>query len=635
MKHIAVGFLFLWLSSCAPRAVQKPGGPLPAEQAVAEPEVVPLQAKLPDDTQIYVRLDPDRVLDEMEIYLRFIDPELARNIEVQARKAFDSLVRMAADRGFRPRLADHVFATRMHLVGLSQEPVSDDLPANRAATYCLSLVLECGPELAADFLKQVKAELDDRSAADSNGDAFRWRQLDVDAGELIRLDDPDLTIGRIEDFLVVSAGVPRRLWTAIQAPAGSSLADTERYGRFSQGDPSWFAIVYIRSFVDEALRSAEAGHRRNLRRADELQGPQARLARKAAEVAHEWVLFLQRLFGPEKLRSLGVRMDFRTGGDFVRYGIVGGLIHDEPLTRVLELLLDGGRWFRLPAAGLGSGLSVLWRIGPAGIYAELVEQLGSEALQQLQIMVNAVQNATGYSIADLLQLLSGDMYLFTDLIDAPPDPGSSDEARQPRSTVRNLLLLGIGDFEATRLALSKVYEALSASPMFAPLLSRRGYQDREVYLWGPARSEGEVDPDEAVAAVLLEDHLALGNWPEVTDMIRRCQNAPPPRDDLLAGVLDGNPQASFLLVLTERLLRRIRSKEGGPIVEELIAELRKMELDGDPALDDLRDAVVKLLEDISTLSERKATFFEPGLVIHGRHKARLYELIFEAELRKP
>jgi hypothetical protein len=641
------GCFALWIGwlLCLPGCLARPGL-RPAEEAA--PVAAPVQSwdledRLPADTAIYARMDLAKLLEWFDTVVDFVDPDGLALIRADARRAWDQVLSLVGRRGFRPKLFERLLDLRIHLVGLDQPrtgAAGDSPPESGDQTaICLALVVECGRAAAVDFLEHVKADLERRA---DQRQAPAWTQLEMGAGELIRLADDELRLGWVADSLVVALECdPHRLWAAMQSPGGQGLGDTERYGRFGQADPPWFLVVDLHGLGPQIDAQIEQTYQDGLRSAQELPPGQAQEIMQTVESVRETMRLIQRLLSVDRLEAFGARLEMQASPDSLRFALVTGLAHGEPLSSVVNSLFDGGRAFQVPVAGLGGGLSMLGRIGVAEIYTEVVSQLKPELHQQLELASAMVQGATGYGIADLVRLFSGDMYLFTDLAaqDSGPD-GSGAEAQATTPRVQNLLLFGIHDFQATRRALDKVYEALSAIPMIAPALSRRDFMGRELVLLGPPSQEGEGDPTGALALGLLDAHLAVGNWSELTDLIRRGESSRQLGDDLVAQLVARHRRSNILVVVTQSLVERferlVLEPDSHLSVEQFLEDLRTGGwLDGDdPVEAGLRESLRSLANRFDRLGRQGTQFAEPGLVLFGRHRAGVYDLVIESELRR-
>ncbi len=605
----------LSLACAAGEPNRKPSAPSPQVATAPQPRLS-LAERLPADTQLFMRLAPDRLLGQVGDFLRFVDARRAEAFGAQAERAWQSLLTLAEHNGFRPGLLDALPTTPLHLVGLTQG--EELLPT-------IGLVFDCGSRLAGGFIEALKQRL----AKHRTGAPF-WRELPVDAGALIQLDEDGFSVGRADGFLFSAEPVPRRLWRALSRARPGGLADAAHHVWFSQDDPAWFAWLDLRAATALGRRGMEQRHQQALRRADELGGAQGRLARQAAEDAYRQAEKMLRVFGIERLSALGGRLLFELGPGQLRYGVAAGLTFHEPLPELPRLLLDSGRAFRLPATGLERGLGVLWRLDLAALYRTAEQWLPEETLRQQRTAEAALRAATGYDIQALLSLLAGDFCLLLTPGDKPT----------PAVFDRVLLLLGIRDQQATERALTAVYETIAGDPQLGAQIERRAFQGRTVFLFGPPGPQGQRDPASAVVLGLLDDHLALGGWPAVTGAIRR-QAAGATRDGAaLAALVRQHPRASLLVLahrnLLERLQRSLGEERDEPAVDALVADLHRLELspDGDPAERELRDALVRLLELGRALGKQAAAMSGPGLVLRGERREGLFELVLESSLRR-
>jgi hypothetical protein len=139
---------------------------------------------------------------------------------------------------------------------------------------------------------------------------------------------------------------------------------------------------------------------------------------------------------------------------------------------------------------------------------------------------------------------------------------------------------------------------------------------------------------------LLSQHMAFGSWEQVTGLVRLAGGDQAGGAAVLADLVERHRDAGMLGLLSHRLMeifeRQVAQGQDEPTVAELIGELRqlKIPMDGDPAEEDLRDALIKMLGISRELTSRSGALAEAGLVFVGRHLQGLYEWSLEAELSR-
>ena len=189
-----------------------------------------LAEKLPPETILYAQVDINRIVEDGTAYLRFVDPEVAERVVFQIGFLHGALKQFAAAHEFTPALLDALPRVKCHVVVMGREtqrnldPNDGEGEPTDKVTFTTSVVVETpDEEMAADFLEQFKA-LSERLHE-------KWREIQVDQGEMIQLDVDNFFWGRIGRYLVISSKRPDKLWQALVAPARPSLADSDWYRR--------------------------------------------------------------------------------------------------------------------------------------------------------------------------------------------------------------------------------------------------------------------------------------------------------------------------------------------------------------------------------------------------------------------
>ena len=458
-------FLALTISTtmlaCAPRGSR----PVEQPQQTASKEIR-LVDQLPADTTFYGQVDMAGLLAQYRASSEFVDPELTRRMADQAQHMLDALVQIAAERGFKPLLAKRIHKTKLHFVGLTTASTStkNQLDADGESEQSFTFLIECSPKQAKDFIDQLKAYMH-REFEKQAGNTGLWTILDTDSGEMIRFHEmQEFVVGWFDKYIVLSNKIPQRLFTAIQSgEEPSNFAENERFARFCQsGSP-----VYFAANMQELVKELEDSLRQS-------QPEQAQV--------------LLDLLGLGDLRSAGFLLDLKQTDETSTYRAIMSLQHGQILAPLLQQLLRGGQEFRLPRGAQDADLAVMWRLGLPEIYKQVVQKLPPNAQQQHQMVSAMVSSATGYSLAALLDLLTGDFYWFNKMNQQTAADNkrakSSKEALEIMFSGWNAVFVGIRDQAATKQALDKIFEALGSMSMTAEMMSTRTFQGQQIYLVG-------------------------------------------------------------------------------------------------------------------------------------------------------
>jgi hypothetical protein len=557
---------------------------------------------LPQDTLLYARVDLAEIVKQTRKGLALIDSQIAFQIDEQVKSMWDKTLVQMAEEGMKPLLADKILSTPVHFVLLDQSrpgstAFSNEPKKGQTKDLFTALVLECGSQVAMDFFVHLKTMFLRREV--------EWISVDLGAGEVISL-NKDFHIARLNDFLVLSDVAPHRLFSLLQSPPPETLADTERYGYFSQGHPAAFFFLNLARFAQDAM-----------------------MEKNSKDLAS--LVFFRRLFGLDKFRAVGARLDYTGAQDEQKMRISLSFLHDEPLPKLLSLLLDSGPAFDLPAAPEEQGFALMFRLDPGAVYKEISLHLPERKRHEILLFSSEVNQRLGYSVDDLLALLAGDWYFLCQANDK--DGASVFSSAQMRDSL--LMLLGIHDHEATKKALEKLAEVvaqMSRIPGVRVFLKRQEFQGVTMYLVGPS---GEGRSPVFVVA-LMKKHIAMGGFGPVTDLIRRS-TAGRQQVGRLNSLVEKQPDANVLAFLSRGWVAFLEKEiHGERLSKELVEEFRSQKFfPGNVMENEWAEAAINVLELSRALSEKKAMKpGEPAVVVYGRHDGRHYRLVFESEMRK-
>lgn len=645
-------------------------GILPAI-ALAEAGGDSLARTLPTDkTVFYAELDVSSFLSEARALLDFTDPEAAGQIAFQVKELYGMVRELAAGHEFQPILFDKITDVKLYAVVMAMdepkvkvhsykvprydretwEPIPGEFEERthtETQNYILSFVMKTpDPECAADFMEEIKA-LAERESRD-NG--FERVDIEVERGELIGDQEESGTLGRLDEYVILSNGTPRELWAALMAPPARILSETPGYRRLVGGDekPQAFMLANIEPLVRKAEESLKRGIEEAEREAAEREEAGEDEMRdwelQAARSSYKTFVLFNKLLSLDQCKQAGASVYFSASGDAVVRDFRGMFAHGENISPILEEILTGSGNYTLPAAAGLENMWVMGRINLKRIYDEVIEVLTAaepQAAAQFAMAMQLMKAQAGVDLSDMFILLDSDVYAFVDIVEKEVERRRyefDEETEEPKVVTEKemavvpevTMLWGVRDAQATRAVLSTVFTRLSTNPSANQFVKKRTYQETDVFCVGMdvARDEKYPDGMTSFAMTIVDRYFTAGGWEHVTGLIRRMGSATEAVDTELAAIVEKHADANFLMVVPaawqkkfERLMTKVQGEDRDPF-ERILEEIKSLdlELEDEAMAERIKAALGELVIALQAINEAGSAKLAETAVISGAHR---------------
>ncbi len=644
--------------------------------------------RLPESTTFYMEFDLGKVLELSQKNLEMVDQERAAAVIFQVRALRDQVKELLANDEVTLQLLDHPEGCKGYVVVLplpeplvekhtykaqkwdpkTGQPIEGEFEEHTwedTTSYSVAVILETTAELAADTIAQIKV-LVAREHEKEGGEGVAYTEAEVERGEAIIIGEEKVFLGRMDNLIVFSNPQPKELWRALLEPVEKSLAASELYKRYTPGGvrPLTMGFVNIASLVmkgEESLRAAVEAARKKQgeengkkpeggeNNAEDFEMP-GNFELIMAESALKQFLLMKNLFSLDKMRSAGLRVEATATENSLRSSSQFTLALAEGVGPVLSLLLNAGKSLEAPDLGAREGIAVMGRFGAAEMLEAVQQSLAQEEAASFQQQQMMMQMMLGMSLNDILSQLSGDLYMFVELVDKEHESTTWNRETGEMVTQKKFgpmpeltLLWGLKDREAFTQLLSKFFTVASVSPMIGRFLKKRVYQEQDVYIVGSDAGKEGADPDGLYnyAMAVVGRHLSFGSWKDMTALIRRAQAAAPGEKTHAGDAIATHPDANFIGVMpkgfNERLQQAMRGEDGKDPVEEVIKQLTEMDdfpIENEDLAKRIKETLVRLAENLIPLSKKAQTLGRPAMVVHGKLNGNFYEIGSEDEFIK-
>jgi hypothetical protein len=670
--------------------------------AAAAPTATPLADRLPaDKTVFYAEVDARAALTQVASGMAFVDPEIAERITYQVEQLYDLAIEAGENYEFHPALLDEISGLRLFgVIMLKDEPEEvastrsvdvpkwgpdgeftgmdvEERPYTEVHRYTASWVIQTSREaVAADFLDQFKALVARLQEQDPEGFEFDRQDLEVERGELTGDGKGRMTLGCLDEFVILSNGNPRELWAALIAAPDDTVSGTPvvRGLMAADGSPP---LAMVTANLQTLLAQLQAGLRQKMEESEAALGVEGGadagdeenwedMGREAeaamAKAYYEFYQAADSIFSLGELRQAGLGFAADYSGDTAHGVLRARLTHgDNPSPALLELMQGSGE-FTVPPLGKAEGVLYMARGDLGRVYGEVVNAMAAanpDVAQQYQGSQGMMKMMIGVNVQEILDLLASDAYVSVDfaveehevVVDYDYDEETGEVTPRTETVTgpvtKVTLLWGLKDPKAARNALNTVFTQLGANPQFAQFARKRIYQEEDVYCVGTDVADEDSYPDglTSFALVVADRYLTFGGWDYVTGVVRQVKAGRGEENPELRAIIDANPDANLIVVIPKTFQQHMEEmgreemegEEAPDVYEGLMAQLRELDLAGavDPEMADaVRSALLELVSSFEDLTEKAQAMEQQTSVLTGTHHPGYYEWLIETEAHK-
>lgn len=621
--------------------------------AIGQQSLKPLATSLPaEQTVVYVEMDVSKTLSVLQKTANYIDRESAQRLIYQVRDLYDLGRKLARRHQFQPMLLDRIQECKLYFLLMADEPQN----------YVPALVIQARDASATvDLVQHVKSLLKRLQEKHPDAEQFNWKEVEVDRGEMIKVAGQGV-LGRLGPYVVMASERPRRLWGALISSASAPVSGTPLYQRLTRGrnEPHWKAVVNIEALVKRLGTSLENELKAAQEQVEQESGQQgfsmgrfrlqwARMAKKAFD-------FSKSLFSLDKLHRAGMGGAVQVSQDGVTSNSTLLLSHGRPLSETMNEILDGSGSFKVPDTGPNEAVAVFCRVNLARIYENVLselEKMDASSAQSVRAMMQMMKARVGVSVDDVMSFLASDFYMFvtmearkiTSVLPAPPSSGSGETSVETQMIIspKVTAIWGVTDPGAARETLSTLFTKLAGDPQMSQSVSKRTYQETDVYCFGTNIADSNNYPNgvSSFALAVVDRYLTVGSWDRVTELIRQIRSPQRQVDARLARVVEQNSDANLLVVMPEEFQQHMReelaklSTSQTQVFDMLLNFLQDAEFDvGDPELSS------QLKDNVTKLTKAARDFYEEyqkvggSAVMTGKHRRDFYVIDSRSKMQK-
>ena len=546
----------------------------------------------------------------------------------------------------------------------------EEMTYTETKEYTTSLVLRTpSDDIAADFIQQFKGLLDRRKEKAPDSHAYDRTDIPVDKGQLVGQGEgaDGLTVGCLDDMIILSDGNPKELWASLMAPPADKLSDVPIHQKMlstAGGTPELTGMLNLavllakseqslKDAVDAAQKAVGEGQQ-----PPEGQFDMAAARLQAAQAAYNAFLTFQKLLSLDKIQWLGGGGSISVSDDRAASTAYVMLSHGQPISPVLAELLNGSGKLQPPDVGKKDCLSIFGRIDAGHIVTEAINALstmGGPIGMTLQAQLQSVKAEFGVGLDDLLAILDSDFYVYVDIVEKDVEEPSmrydddTQQWTQVKTKVHKVLpdisvFWGVKDPTAARDTLNTLVTNMSANPQSNSFVKKRTYQETDVYCFGPGVTEEGTYPDgeNSFAFVIADRYLTMGSWDDVTKVIRQLGSAGSKTDTAMMSVVQANPDANVLVVIPKAFQeknRKLTDKMSGGVEKAFDSMAEKLE-QAELGLEDkdleqrIKSALSDLLHAYQTIVLKSEEHAPDQVIFVGQPDGDFYKITSKVEITK-
>ncbi len=637
-----------------------------------------LARRLPaDQTLLFASVETGQALQYGASALKQIDERAGGEVAFQLGRLYSLYREAGARHGFEPALLDRLRSTGICVVAIERtrpkvskhklrlpkldprtgkriEGEFEEYTHSERDYNTVSLILRAPREEDAhDFVEQVRSAWDHAKEIPPDGPPGRRREIPVERGELVGFTAGPHTVGRIDNYVILSNDNPRELWKALMAPSSEPVLRDPLYRRLAARAPGTHArmLLNVRLMLrqwEHAVKSHFEDVRAQYEPPEEAEGrPQwsfAGVRLRAAYAALRGFVRARKLFGLEHLESVGGVLHGSAGRGKTSGGLKLFVAHERELPPVLEELLRGSGHLQPPPLPVSDSMVLMLRARIEPVCTALLRTVVpgglGPGLPPVLVALGVMGRAAGLGQEETPPLAGSDAYAWVG-VRTRELAGRSKEGRR-RLVPEITLVWGLKDARAARENIRELFTQLSTHQSYGKHVKKRRYQQTDVWCFGRGVTRPESYPDgvTSFAIAAVGRYLAVGSWGRLTGLIRRTRQAPGDRKDDIRGILEQNREANLIGIVPdgfrEQLRNALRSAAGaesegsswiGDWLRKAGPDLKDEELEGkiDAALEGLAGA-------LETLGRKTEPLLPERLVISGGREDGVYEIRAGVEL---
>ncbi len=290
--------------------------------------------------------------------------------------------------------------------------------------------------------------MDRRKEAEPDSEDYNRADIQVEKGELVGQGEGQLTVGCLDNLIIISNGNPKELWASLMAPSSGKLADLPIHQKMVSeggGAPEISAMANLavllrasetglKSAVDEAQAKVGAGAQ-----SQEGQFDMGALQLQVAQAAYNAYMTFKKLFSLDKLGWVGAGAHFAVSDDRAVSSSFALLSHGQPISPLLSEVLNGSGRFQPPAVGKPDCMTLMARVDVGHIINEVVNSvstMGGPIGMSLQTQLQMAKLQWGVGLDDLLGILAPDFYVYVDIVEKDVEESSWKVPTRPPSSGR-------------------------------------------------------------------------------------------------------------------------------------------------------------------------------------------------------
>jgi hypothetical protein len=572
----------------------------------------------------YAHMDLKHLVMKARSFANFVDEDIAGNLEHDISSIIEIYKEELANHEFNAEIFDHINDIQFHFLFL-EDPEKNLFKSESDTSPPIFLAVETRENLAEDFMEQLRHFLDIQIEDEKKEAAYH--NVDVEEGDLLTLEEQNISIGRLGNLLLLlNEDRQEFIWNyLLNEDPEMPISDTEAYQRYhgKQDSPLFFA------FIDGALIA------KNIRQKLEHRDENKSLESAESMDQHKNILpFLKNVLSLDQWDTFesAVFLEKKDAQTF-HSDTLFALRHQRPLSPVMKLILDGGHELRNPGMS-EDGIKWCFRLGLAEIYDTIVKEYLKIAspndFADYQGAMAMTKASLGYSVSDLLHMLSGDFYLNINFVDKEyssyeydPEQKEFTEKKEFGPQPEIDFLIGLEKAKAFQETLGHIFIKLTNMGI-GRIVKKTSFQNQEIYIIGLNGGGKEINPEAAgtVALAVVDEYLKISSWQSLTDHIRRLKLGK--IDRALTRILSRYPKATSLFVMSRKALEKTSSlqKKNQEIMKNALDKLSKniSEKQNNSLEKKLHPFIQNFLRNYFTLNRKIQELYPEYAVAHSYHE---------------
>ena len=601
-------------------------------------------------TPLFIQVDVKKLVKAYNEVLEVALPEESEALKKDVLETISKVKKLAKSKEFNPALLNYLDQIRVYFVmQILDKPVTtthnyqtpkwdsesgdfikgefEEHTTTRTEFLARALIVETpNEEIAGEFIEVLKSFLEKKQEESSEDNSLKYENVDAEGGVIIKMRSDRNYAGSKGKYLYFTDFHSEKLWNQIAQQREDNITTCELYRHYQQqpGTSLATAIVDVRTIVNEVEKHMKLEIEENNN--ESLKSDLANFQKISA------------LFSLKKMKKLGANVSLSIQDKkLISTGDIK-LTFEEGISPLLKAILNGGAALSPPKFVSNEIPALMVRLGLGDILDHSLKSLDPQTAMMVNMIKGQVEMQTGITIEELIKSFSGELYLFFDTVekkyfdfDWSGEDGGMKRIEKFGPQPELTFFLAVKDEIKFDETLTQLFTNLAAKPGMSSSFKKQIYQETVTYAFGPQVGTKGVG-DNTVTLALIDRYLTIGQWKQVTALIRKSRNIDKSQQTALSKLAESNKNSNFIGVVPPEFNKKLNKmnetqfKDLEVMITRMQKQLTNAEMGDDELEKEIQKSFVKILKTVMRVAKKSQDSISTKATFTGELKENMYHM---------